>query len=63
MLLSPCCKSPIVCGSVREYPLGRKSWYETYKIDICERCGKEVEEALEGCEMCGEPECKLHIGG
>ncbi len=44
--VSPCCKAEIVQSSVREYPLGGSVWYESYLVDVCEQCGKEVEEAL-----------------
>lgn len=55
--VSGCCLKPIVVGNRREYPLGGSTWYETYKVDICEGCGKEVEEPVLVFECCGTEIC------
>jgi len=52
--LSPCCHYSIGEGARKEYPLGGTAWYQTYKINICEKCGNEVEYALLEDEETGE---------
>lgn len=61
MQVSSCCHAAIVEGSRNEYPLGGRTWSQTFKIDVCEDCGKEVEETLTACEECGEIDCTSHM--
>lgn len=53
--VSPCCLSEIVQSTRREYPLGGTVWYESYIVDVCEKCGKEVEDPIlvQECHTCG----------
>lgn len=58
MKVSACCLKPIVVDWKREYPLGGSVWYETYKIDVCEGCGKEVDDHIEVHDCCGLEHCE-----
>lgn len=58
MKVSICCLKPIVVGLKREYPLGGSVWYETFKIDVCEGCGKEVDDYIEVHDCCGLEHCE-----
>ena len=57
IVVSKCCNRPIIVGYKHEYPLGGSVWRETFKVDICESCGRETTEYVEQCEVCGELEC------
>lgn len=41
--VSECCCADIVQSKQTEYPLGGKTWGIDYSVDVCEKCGKEVE--------------------
>lgn len=56
-LVSPCCHSGIGSGSKMEYPLN-DGYGMSYKVDVCEECGREVENPVEQCMACGEVECR-----
>lgn len=51
-VVSHCCSANIVLGSIKEYPLGGKVWYERFLIDVCDECGKECD-AVMVCSYCG----------
>lgn len=57
-IVSRCCLKPIVVGFNKEYPLGGTTWYQLFKADICEGCGREIEEdPVAVCDCCGlEPD-------
>lgn len=46
-MISHCCHAPVVEGTRKEYPLGGTVWFESYKIDVCDKCGKECEAIAE----------------
>lgn len=56
--VSGCCLKPIVASPKREYPLGGTTWYQTHKVDLCEGCGKEVEDPVLVHECCGIETCE-----
>ena len=58
--VSPCCHKSIVVSHRLEYPLGGRTWHQTFKIDVCEGRGREVEEYLSECEECGTVDCVEH---
>jgi hypothetical protein len=47
MIVSDCCKAPVLTGIKREYPLGGKTWHETFKVEYCESCGNECDKVEE----------------
>ena len=51
--VSGCCHREIISTTKLEYPLGGTTWYESYKVDVCEGCGLEVDEPLAVTECCG----------
>jgi hypothetical protein len=55
--VSSCCHRGIVAGHRKEFPLGGSTWYQTYKVDICDCCGMEVEEIAYACGICGVVGC------
>lgn len=55
-LVSECCHRTVVVGSFKEFPLGGSTWYQSFKVDVCECCGKECDE-VEACEVCGVVGC------
>jgi hypothetical protein len=55
--VSPCCHADVVSDIKLEYPLGGNTWAIPYKVDRCESCGKEVEEYVEQCGVCGTVGC------
>lgn len=61
--VSNCCLKPILVDWKREYPLGGRNWYQTYKVDVCEGCGKEVEESVNVHECCGVEICECVTAG
>ena len=56
-LVSACCHREIVSTTKLEYPLGGRQWHQAYKVDVCECCGKEVDDSVEACGYCGLTEC------
>lgn len=55
--LSRCCHREIITTNTREYPLGGSTFFQTFKVDVCECCGLEIDEPLEVTECCGEEQC------
>lgn len=43
MIVSDCCGASVSTGTMKEYPLGGSTWYESYKIDVCDKCEKPCE--------------------
>ena len=58
---SACCHKPVVSSTKLHYPLGGRTYYESFKVDVCECCGMEVEDYVEECEECGEVACGGHV--
>lgn len=56
-LVSGCCFREIISTTRLEYPLGGRTWAQSYKVDVCSCCGKEIEDPVEVCECCGLQEC------
>lgn len=57
MIVSGCCNRGVYSGTLIDYPLGGRTWSIAYKVDVCESCGKEVEEYEEACDNCGLVSC------
>lgn len=60
--VSACCLKDIISTTKLEYPLGGTTWYESYKVDVCDGCGLEIDEPLEVTECCGEESCSCPEG-
>lgn len=60
--VSSCCGSSVEEGSMKEFPLGVRTWYINYKVDICTKCKQECD-VTEECGICGEIGCKNECEG
>lgn len=59
--VSGCCLKSISAGYRWEYPLGGRTWATAYKVDVCDGCGKEVEDPVLVHECCGVEFCECEV--
>lgn len=54
--VSSCCHRPIIPIRKMEFPLGGKTWGQTFIVEICECCGKDAS-PVDQCGICGVTGC------
>lgn len=55
--VSECCHAEILPGVLKDFPTGGSTWFINYQVECCASCGKEVEERVEQCDVCGTVGC------
>lgn len=53
-LLTKCCKAPITKLFGTEYPLGGRTYGQSWSVPACECCKDEHPETFAACDCCGE---------